>query len=425
MARQVAIFRNIALADAHTGGQTSTVGETSLANNGKHIFYSGNWYACRSSDNGGTWNIVNPFTFLPSADGGFCCDQTVHYDQGHDLTIWLLQYVETNGTNTLRIAVKRGALDTPGGWHWWDLKPQQVNPAWAGEWFDYNHAALSNNFLYVGTNSFRASDDRWTRSIIFRIPLDSLSSGANLAFDRFDSTTNFSLRCVQGATDVMYFVSHNGNQARQLRVFAWPENSPTVTSRDINVRPWVPSPFSASVGNGPNWLARCDPRITGAWVGNGLIGVMWTANRQGTQRPFPFIRVARISAASMTLQDEPDIWSEKTAYAYPEACANTQGVAGVTMFMGGGDRQPTHVVGFRDDLENVWKLVPAAISSDSPADSKWGDYLTCRRHSPDGLSWIASGFTLQGGGARTDIVPQYVHFGIQEQRPAADRWLGV
>jgi len=95
------------------------------------------------------------------------------------------------------------------------------------------------------------------------------------------------------------------------------------------------------------------------------------------------------------------------------------------MFMGGGDRQPTHVVGFRDDLENVWKLVPAAISSDSPADSKWGDYLTCRRHSPDGLSWIASGFTLQGGGTRTDIVPQYVHFGIQEQRPAADRWLGV
>jgi hypothetical protein len=70
-------------------------------------------------------------------------------------------------------------------------------------------------------------------------------------------------------------------------------------------------------------------------------------------------------------------------------------------------------------------LSPTAASTHSPADSKWGDYLTCRRHSPDGLGWVASGYTLSGGSTRTDIVPRYIHFGVQEHQPAADRWLGV
>ncbi len=39
-------------------------------------------------------------------------------------------------------------------------------------------------------------------------------------------------------------------------------------------------------------------------------------------------------------------------------------------------------------------------------------YLTCRRHSPDDTSWIASGYTLQGGPNRSNIVPQFVHFRI-------------
>jgi hypothetical protein len=424
MPRQVAIFKNIGLTDVHTADRTSSVGEPSLANNGKHILYTGNWYASRSADNGTTWTAIDPFSFLPPADGGFCCDQTVHYDVSRDLTIWLLQYVKASGTNSLRVAVKPGPLDSPAGWKWWDLKPQQINPAWNGEWFDYNHAALSNNFLYVGTNVFRASNDQWTRAVIFRIPLDGLSGNGNLTFDTFVSTDNFSLRCAQGATDVMYFVSHNSTQ--QLRLFEWPENSASVTSADINVTPWDPGDMSApGPGTAANWLSRCDPRITGVWLANGTVGVMWTANRQGAERPFPFIRVVRISAAAKALLDEPDIWSPETAYAYPEACANIQSIAGVTLFMGGGNRHPSHVVGFRDDIDGTWKLATTAASTHSPADSKWGDYLTCRKHSPDGLGWVASGYALEGGGSRTDIVPRYIHFGVQEHQAAAGRWLGV
>jgi hypothetical protein len=393
------------------GAQTSTVGEPSLANNGNAILFTGNWYAAMSSNDGGNWSHINPFTFFPPVNGGFCCDQTVHYAAAHDLTIWILQYSVAANTNTLRIAVKQGPLDAPGGWRFRDLRPAEVDPAWLGEWFDYNHAALSDKFLYIGTNAFTVGDNRFTRSIIFRLPLAELATGAALALEKFDTVNNFSLRCVQGATDTMYFVSHNGNLGNQIRVFSWPDASPTVTSRDISVRPWNPPRFSAPVG-GINWLQRGDSRITGAWFGKDVIGVMWTANRQGVDRPFPFIRVVRINATTMTVLDEPDIWSKTTAYAYPEASANINGVAGITCFLGGGTRHPTHVVGVRDDAAGKWRLGIAFASTHSPVEGKWGDYLSCRRHASAGVDWIASGFTLQGGGERSNVRPDYVRFGF-------------
>jgi DNA replication protein DnaC len=54
---------------------------------------------------------------------------------------------------------------------------------------------------------------------------------------------------------------------------------------------------------------------------------------------------------------------------------------------------------------------PEPTTRDGPADGKWGDYLSCRRHSPQTNTWVAVEFTLQGGGERTNIEPRYVHFG--------------
>src|SRR5688572_17743490 len=163
MPSNLTLFKNVALPTSATSGQTSTVGEPSVANNGAEIYYSGNWYAARSLDNAASWSYVNPFTTFPSADNGFCCDQTLIYDPTRNITIWLLQYIKKNNTNTLRVVVKKG---TGGGifdfFH--DLKPGDVNPAWAVEWFDYNSAALSNNFLYITTNSFTGSTNTWQRA---------------------------------------------------------------------------------------------------------------------------------------------------------------------------------------------------------------------------------------------------------------------
>ena len=152
------LFENIGLTDADTGGQTSTVGEPSLANNGREILLTGNWYASRSLDGGASWDFLSPFNTFPPADGGFCCDQIVHYDRSRDLLFWLLQYIEKGGTNTLRLAVKVGATLGNNDWHWWDFTPETTNAAWAGEWFDYPDLEPGTDFLYLTTNVFRASE---------------------------------------------------------------------------------------------------------------------------------------------------------------------------------------------------------------------------------------------------------------------------
>ena len=417
----LAIFRNVAIPSAVTGVQTSTVGEPSVGNGGRQIFYTGNWYAAQSVNNAATWSPVNPFTTPPPADGGFCCDQTVIYDQSRDLTIWLLQYIKKNNTNTLRIAVKRGVGATPFD-YFYDLKPGSVNPAWAAEWFDYNSAALSNNFLYVTTNAFDGVADNFRRSVVFRISLDLLAAGTAMSYNNFSTTSNGSLRCTMGARDVMYFGSQNGGSS--VRLFTWPETSTAVTFNDVAVTPWTGGSYAAPGPDGNNWLSRTDGRITGAWLSRGVAGFAWTANAQ-TSRPFPFVRVVRINTVTKTRIDEPDIWSSNFAYAYPDFCANDAGDVGLTLFRGGGQAFPTHVVGVRNETTNAWQLSDTRAGTHGPGDKKWGDYLSCRRHSPDGYTFIACGYTLQGGSTRTNIEVRYVHFGHQKYTPAVARWINA
>jgi hypothetical protein len=411
MASAVKFLKNVALSDGDTGGQTSTVGEPSLATLDKNIFFSGNWYASRSTNGGAAWQLVNPFSALPPADGGFCCDQTVIGVPGRNLMIWLLQYIEQNQTNTLRIAAHRGPGLETAGWVFWDLRPVDVDPGWANQWFDYNHAAISNGFLYVGSNVFEVGTDQWKRSVIFRLPLAGFDAGASLGYEYFESTENFSLRCAQGATSTMHIVSHNS--LSQIRVFSWPENATQVTSTDVDVTPWLEGSYSAPGPDGHNWLSRCDSRITGVWVSRGEIGIMWAANRKAPSRPLPFIRVVRLNEATKAVINEPDIWNASIAYAYPDAYPNGNGDVGVTLFRGGGSQHPGHVVGFSDQTSSAWRLRVTRNGSHGPSDNKWGDYLTCRRHSPQLQTWVAGGYTLQGGATRTSIEPRYVHFGRQ------------
>ena len=407
----VVLYKNIGLSDIDTGGQTSTVGEPSLANAGRQVFFSGNWYATKSLDAANTWIFVNPYNTLPSVNGGFCCDQTIIYERSRDILVWILQYVEQGGTNTLRVAVQQNPTLNNNDWYWWDFQPEHVNSNWDGEWFDYNHAATSDNFLYVGSNVFTATTDIFTRSVLFRFPLDALANGTTLNYSYYSTVNNFSLRCVQGARDIMYFGSHNDTS--QIRVFSWPENSNSVTSSDVNVSQWSSNlNYSATGPDNNNWLSRCDPRITGAWVAKGVIGFAWSANRINN-RPFPHIRVVRIDEATKSVIDEPDIWNQNYAFAYPALCPNARGDVGISLFRGGGTIHPGHVVGTRKAGGSTWHLKATRNGTNGPNDGKWGDYLDICQYSDRGYSWYASGFTLQGGGNRTAIEPRVVRFGYR------------
>jgi len=400
----VRLIQNIGLGDTATSQRTSTVNEPTAAASGDNIFVTGNWFASKSTGGGANFALVDPFTALPSAAGGFCCDQIVLYDRSRDIWIWLLQYLQTGGSNVFRVAISRG--NSFGSWYWWDFSPKGLNPAWTDMWFDYPDAALSANHLYLTFNAFNSAD-RWQRAFVFKLPLDPLKNATNLGYQWWSTTAHGSLRLTQGATSTMFFASHNGGT--KLRVYSWPDGSNTLGSFDVNVSGYSAGPYSAPGPGGAEWLSRTDSRITGGWFTGTRAGFMWTAGA-GSGRPFPYVKVAVVDTVTRSLIEQPDIWSQSAAFAYPAACPNAQGVVGVSLAMGGGTRHPAHVVGFRDG--NVWRLVITRSSTHGPPGGAWGDYLTCKRHQPQSAEWVASGATLQGGTDRRNVEPQYVRFGI-------------
>jgi hypothetical protein len=396
------LVQNLGLDDTATSQLTGTVCEPTASANDRQLFVTGNWFASSSVDGGANWTFVNPFTRFPASAGGFCCDQIVLYNPSHHIWIWLLQYVSTaNGDNIFRLAVCREAEF--GNWYYWDFAPRNLNTAWNKQMFDYPDMAFTNENLFVTFNMYLGTP--WQRAVVFRFPLATLAAATSLGYRWWATTNNGSIRLTRGAGSTMYMGSHN--TASQLRVFQWSDNSTNISWNDVNVRPWSGGAYSAPGPGGVNWLSRLDPRVTGAWVGAGTIGFMWSANRDANH-PLPYIRVARIREANKTLIDEPDIWSRLSAWAYPAAAANSQGVVGISAFYGGGTRHPGHVVGVNS--ASGWDTVLTRTSTNGPPDQSWGDYLSCIAHHPTGMNWVASGYTLQGGTSRRNIEPRYVQF---------------
>jgi hypothetical protein len=396
------LLQNLGLDDAATSQLTSSVCEPTTAANDSQLFMTGNWFAARSSDAGANWTLVDPFTRFPASAGGFCCDQVVLYNARHRIWIWLLQYsTNSAGTNIFRLAVCRDS--DFGNWYYWDFAPANLNSTWGNQWFDYPDMAFTNAQLFVTFNMFR--NNAWQRSVVFRFPLATLASAGSLGYRWWATTNNGSIRLTRGAGGTMYMGSHNS--VSQLRVFQWPDTATGLSWTDVNVRPWSAGAYSAPGPGGVNWLGRLDSRITGAWVGAGQIGFMWSANRDSTH-PLPYIRVVRVRETSKALVDQPDIWSRTSAWAYPAAAPNSAGVVGFSAFYGGGTRHPGHVVGVK--TASGWDTRLTRTSTHSPPDQAWGDYLSCVAHQRTPAQWVASGYTLQGGTNRRNIEPRYVRF---------------
>jgi hypothetical protein len=397
----VSIFRNVGLDNTATSTQTSTIDEPTVAAAGRQIFVTGNWFASRSGDSGASWTLVDPFTTLPSAAGGFCCDQVALYDPGRKIWIWILQYSASGGGNVFRVAV---AKNSNGPWAWWDFAPTGLDTHWTDMWFDYPDAALSSNNLYVTFNSFNAAGN-WLRAFAFKFPLAQLAAQGNLGFQWWTTTANGSLRLTHGATTDMFFGSHNAGTT--LTVYRWPDGGGNLTSFAVTTAAWTAGPYNAAGPNGNNWLQRADSRITGAWVIGRRAGFMWMASPRAG-RPRPYVKVAIVDTQTHAIVEQPDVWSAVGTWGYPAAAPNGDKV-GVSLFYGTSSKHPSHVVGSRKN--NLWDAQISATSTDGPPTGTWGDYLSIRPHPSRAGSWAASGYTLQGGANRANIEPRYVHFG--------------
>ncbi len=407
-APNITLVTNRALTDPETANVTSQVGEPSVAARGQEVLMTGNWYASFSSDGGATFSYVNPATTFPEPTGQpFCCDQVAIYDPDHDLMVWYLQYVQDGSGNTGRLAVAQGADIAAQQWRYYDFTPQNVGN-WGNEWFDYPELAVGDGFLYVTTNVFSTPPFNFTRALILRLPLDKLAAYQGFTYNYFDTNQNGSLRPTHGATDTMYFGSHVATN--MLRVFTWPESSTTITSDDVAVQVWSNATRVAPGPDGRDWLGRVDPRITAAWRSGDNIGFGWTV-AQDTNFSFPHVRVALLNRNTKAVVAEPHLWSADFAFAYPAAAPNSNGVVGVSVAYGGGSQlHPSHAVGVFDESSMTWNLVATANGTHGPSRNVWGDYLAARPHPPDPTSWVATGFTQQGGPFAGDIEVRYVHF---------------
>jgi hypothetical protein len=162
-------FLGIAVGPPGVGGGTP-IDEPAVAQSGKNVVYTGNWYLARSSDGGLNWSFVNPFADMSD----FCCDQDVVYDRGRDLFLWYRQGVRDN-TNTGKSRFVLGA-STDGGATWctYSVTPSVLSGSWTTDQsFDFPELALSNNYLYIHTG---LNGTGVPSTALMRLPLDSLAS---------------------------------------------------------------------------------------------------------------------------------------------------------------------------------------------------------------------------------------------------------
>jgi hypothetical protein len=399
----------------------SVVGEPSVSNNGPNIFYTGNWYAARSINNGSTWTYIAPLENMPD----FCCDQDVIYDQSREIFIWYRQGtdIRENPADPASDLTQRVIISiSTDAENWWSysISPTDLNPALTNQWFDYPHLALSNNYIYFTTNVFNKFD-QFTQSIIVRIPLDDIANGVNPTINYYASNQVFTFTPVQGASDTMYWAAHQDNS--HMAIYNWTESSSAthVKKNVIEISSWNLKPpfiFKCATDEGLNWCKRSDSRITNGWITGNKIGFFWNV-QQGGPFPFPYVEAAVFDSKNMSYVDRPLLWSKDYAIEYAYASpSNIDKYLGVIAVIGGGVINPTIVSAINGKNGNFepWDLVPIVNGTHGPVEEKWGDYKRVRSYDNSTNTWIASGYTLQGGFTRDYTEPRLFIFGLDDNQ---------
>jgi hypothetical protein len=400
------------------------------------VFQTGNWYAARSVDGGQTFQYLDPYTAFPDPPNlGFCCDQVVNYVASIDMFVWLLQYGSKSGSqanNIQRLAFATTDEVKAGHWHFFDITTKLLGVD--GQFLDYPDIAVGANYLYVTTNIF-GPEGQSAGAAVVRIPIVSIKMD-EITAQRFVSSTLTSLRVAQNCGTTAFFAAHKDTST--LAVFSWDETKPQPIESDIGVARWVGGSGYVSKGpDGLRWLDRVDPRITGATLAGNELWLAWSVDKD-SQKPQPFVKIAKIDIQRMSLIANQDIFDLDSAVAYPALATNVDNEVGISYMIGGGPRFPSHVVAILTGTPGKFVTYGERGPPPRPATGAgdWGDYLTVRPVYPDRRLFVAAGFTLAGkvDGSNRDATPQLVIFGRpdravntavlpeSEMRPGTDRW---
>lgn len=411
-AQDILVVLNNPLAQPTQNRTASNVGEPSVSANRDVVFYTGNWYAALSVDGGKSFKFIDPNSMAQPKDPQgvtFCCDQVVNYMPAIDTFMWLMQYGPSTGDNIQRLAFAKTADVKAGRWQVFDITTQMLGVP--GFFMDFPDLAVGANFIYMTTNCF-GPDGKTVGSAVARIPFRSLADG-HPTVEKFVSLDLFAFRVAQNCAQTAYFAAHRDTST--LAVFSWPEDRSAPASQDIEIARWIgTNGYISRTPDGRRWLDRADPRITGATLAGHELWFAWGVDADSNHRPQPFVQMARINSADMSVIENVNLFDTDSAICYAGLATNANNEVGVS-YMIGGAVFPSHVVGLLSGDRHSLVVGKGDRSPlpDSQGHFEWGDYLTARTVFPDRKLFAAAGYSLLGNqdGGNLDATPRYVVFG--------------
>lgn len=433
----------------------SSTAEPQVAVKGDRVLTVWNWGAAQSFDGGATYRYLDPFTALPSASDGFCCDQLAAYLPDHDLWIWVLQYLPTpgpEGTNVLRLAVAQGdAAFDASEFTYFDFTAQEAGLE-AGIWLDQPKVGWTDEAVFLSVNAYHPlppdGDGFYEASVVWRLAIDRLVSGAlsgNVMTTVGQADPNgqplFAPYPIRDSGSTMYLAAHN-DQAT-LAVWEWADDGPGPVFRLITSRTETGEPLNYPLGPAyscptegaqdpvtSDWCAFSSDRINTGWRRGDIIGYAWNVPQGGGwSSEFPWLWGVELDPAQFDSCDDgscvvgyPSIWLQDRAVQYAAVAHNADGDLGGVVLAGGG-RHPLgcYAISRPHDAppEAGWNILTVALSEAESPEARSGDYLGASPPTADGDGFAGTCMTLHGGeaqatktrvhvarfGARSDVAP--------------------
>lgn len=409
---------------------STVAADISGAEAGMVVMASGNWYAMYSLDGGASFTAIDPTTIFPNtADGGFCCDQVLQYAPSIDRFIWLMQFQPgSDGNSRLRIASAspQDVINSRAtAWTYWDITNGAIGiPALADTTgpLDYPDMSLGDNHLYLSVDGRGGAN---IGLVVVRIALNEIQAGGTINFwftHPGDSRSAFGAHITQNTGDEVFWCGTGSPKDNgTLQVFSWKADSTTYFWRDVSLKyNWANGTISSSAPDGNDWLQKLDnfPRFAAIGATRRNANEVWFAwscaagdgGHGGFNFPNPHVQVVKIDVKNgYKLLDHFPIWNPDYAFAYPSLATNDRQEVGITLGWGGDTAYAQAAVGILGDFV-VW--YPEASDR---ATTRWGDYVTVRRASPQTGMFAGFGYaTLKDTStAGFHFDPWYILFGRQ------------
>lgn len=389
--------------------------------------HTGNWYAALSRDHGQTWKHLDPYTFFPAPDGGFCCNQRVDYVRSHDLAVWLMQYNYSPVTQrgSLQIAVANGRDELRSGdaadWTLYRFDAGDFGFA-PGTWLDFPDVSFNDDWLYLSANVFSGTTFRG--AVVWRLALVDLQANGNAAFTYLTDATmggssyRFATRAGNG-NEMFWATLIDTTTIRIWRQHSIGNNRDYV---DRTTAPWQNTTTTTCPGpDGRGWLAGAKGVIRGACGTTGELVFAWGSDGNGSTRPHPYTRVARFRVGDRTLIAEHDVYSLTDCWAYAAIDSNSLGHIGGVFAIGGPTRH-VRTSGFLIDQYDQWSAVVAYRMDDptnNPPGQRFGAWFDVQRSWVDERTFVGTGNLMKGGDQQSHVEPRYVWFGRDDYQPVA------